>query len=92
MALTLLEWTLAERKDNSENPLKDALRKRFLRQYLSLRLDRKIIETNYSLQAAWDLAPSLKTKHLTVEMMLSLPEMQKFRQLAVKAAQQSKDD
>jgi arylsulfatase A-like enzyme len=92
MALTLLEWVLAERKDNSDNPLKDALRKRFLRQYLSLRLDRKIIETNYSLQAAWDLAPSLKTKHLTVEMMLSLPEMQKFRQLALKAAQQSKDD
>lgn len=92
VALSLLEWILAERTDSVDASTKETFRKRFLRQYVLSRLDRKIAESNYALQGIWDLSPHLIQRNLTVELMLALPELQKQRQIATKAYQQTRDD
>lgn len=89
VALSLLEWHNSEKNENNDNAAKESARRKFLRQYLLYRLDQKIVETNQLLQGPWDLSEDIKRRPLTVEMMLALPEMGKFRQAALKTYQQS---
>lgn len=80
VALSLLEWVLADRNESLNENSRESARKRFLRQYNLYRLDQKIAETNLALHSIWDLSQELKNRPLTLEMMLALPEMTKYRQ------------
>ncbi len=92
LASALLEWVVADRSDSSELGLKEALRKRFLRLYSLNQADQKIRDTNWSLEAVWDISKSLRYAPLTTEMMLSLPETQKYKQTAQKALAQTVEE
>ncbi len=92
IALSLVEWVLADRSTFLDLNSKESFRRKFLRQYLSFRIDQKIVETNYSLQGLWDITPQLQNRPLTVEMIFGLPELQRYRQVAHKAFQQFRED
>jgi hypothetical protein len=88
----LLEWIIDERTPYLDSNSKDAYRRRFLRLYLTHQMDQKILEVNYALSNIWDLSKDLVQQSLTVEMMLSLPELQKYRQITQRAFQQFRAD
>lgn len=83
LALSFLEWYFAEKPEVIETA-----RKKFLRQYFLLRLDRKITETNWTLQGVWDISSVLRGETPIIELMLSLPETQKYKTVITKAYQQ----
>lgn len=84
LSLSFLEWYFAEKPETIE-----IARKKFLRQYFLMRLDRKIAETNWTLQGVWDISSTLRGETPVIEMMLSLPETQKYKTVIAKAYQQS---
>lgn len=88
-AFSLIEWVLSERRDLSESTRENA-RKKFLRRYLIQELDQRIVQENWALEGVWDISMTLRTRPPIVEMMLALPEMKRYRQAAIKAAQQAK--
>jgi hypothetical protein len=92
LAFPLLEWMAADRAESADSSQKEALRKKFLRLYVLNAIDQKISEMNLGLQAIWDISPSLRRPQLTTEMMLALPEMQKYKLAAQKALLQSQDE
>ncbi len=91
-AISLLEWVALERNAAQDLNQRDNARKRFLRLYMLLRMDQKITEVNYGLQGPWDINRRFRQDLPVVEMMLALPDLQKFRQTAIKALQQQKED
>lgn len=90
LTLSLFEWIRAERGGSELS--RDSSRKKFLRQYSLAKLDHRILESFWSLQGTWDLSPDLRTNIPPVEMILCLPDLQKFRVLALKTLQQQKEE
>jgi hypothetical protein len=90
LTLSLFDWVRAE-KSGSESS-KEINKKKFLRQYFLSKLDHRILENFWTTQGVWDLSSDLRTRIPTVELVLSLPDFQKYRQAAVKFFQQQKDE
>jgi hypothetical protein len=92
LALPLLEWILSDRDENADIAMRESLRRKFLRLYVLNSVDQDITEANWALQAPWDLSQLLRQPPLTMDMMLALPELQKYKQQAQKAVQLSQTD
>lgn len=79
LALSFLDWIFLDRHEPEDSPSKDILKKKFLRLYLQMRNDRKIAELNWAFQGLWNVSTSLRQDIPMIELMLSLPETQKYR-------------
>ena len=92
LAWALLEWVMADRSEGGDATQKENLRKKFLRLYTLNAVDQKVTEINWSLENVWDLSPSLRRPALTTDLMLALPDLQKYKQIAQKAVVQARDE
>lgn len=79
LVLNLLAWVRAPSETD-----RDAAREKFIRDYLQMHLDQKILETNASLGWIWDTKLTKVPGPQTIDLVLSLPEMDRYREIVKK--------
>jgi hypothetical protein len=89
-ALALLEWINADIKEDAG--AKDSARLRFLRLYFQQKLDETISLMNWRHQGIWDISNENRREIPIIEKMLALPEIQKYRQISLRALQQLREE
>jgi hypothetical protein len=89
-ALALLDWVSADIKEDAG--AKDGARLRFLRMYFQQKLDETISFMNWRHQGIWDISNENRRDIPVVEKMLALPELQKYRQISLRALQQLREE
>lgn len=74
LTLELVAWV-----QSGTDEERDVARERFIRHYQQLFLDQKIFEFNASLGWIWDINPTVYMGPIQADLVLSLPEMERFR-------------
>lgn len=92
LALSFLDWVFRDRQEPEESPTKDILKKKFLRQYLQMRIDQKNSELNWAFQGIWNISSSMRRDIPVIELMLNLPETQKYRVISLRSLQQAQTE
>ncbi|MGE3756198.1 MAG: hypothetical protein AB7H97_00485, partial [Pseudobdellovibrionaceae bacterium] len=83
LMLDLLVWVQSQNEEE-----RDSARERFIRNYQLAYLDRKVFETNASLGWLWDLNSTIPMGPISTDLMLNLPEMERFRDIVQKRSMQ----